>query len=31
MTQGRGMGLSKVSRDIFSKILNHIFVFSPAF
>jgi len=31
MPQGGGRRLAKVSRDIFSKILNHIFVFWPAF
>jgi len=31
MTQGRGKGLAKVSRDIFSKILSYSHVFWPAF
>ncbi len=31
MTQEGERGLSKVSRDTFSKILNHIFVFWPSF
>jgi len=30
MPQGGGKRLAKVSRDIFSKTFNHIFVFWPA-